>query len=199
MVGQDVLFAAQIVDRHGGQASLALRSGSCLAITGASGSGKSTLLRRLADLDPYEGQIHLAGREARTYAPCKWRSSVVYCPAEPAWWAETVAAHFVEYPGDLADRLGLSPDLAGRTAERCSTGERQRLALLRALSRKPAVLLLDEPTAALDPESTAKVEGLLRDNLTAGLGIILVTHDSALADRLGDCRLVLTAAGLQPA
>ena len=69
----------------------------------------------------------------------------------------------------------------------CSTGERQRLALARRslVCREPAVLLLDEPTGALDPASVAAVESLLLTRLRQGAAIVIVTHDPAQAQRLG--------------
>ena len=72
---------------------------------------------------------------------------------------------------------------------RLSTGEKQRLALVRALLGAPDVLLLDEPTSGLDPDATAAVEALLRERLAAGLALILVTHDADLAARLGSAQL----------
>ena len=68
---------------------------------------------------------------------------------------------------------------------RLSTGERQRLALLRAIARAPRVLLLDEPTSGLDTDSVARVESLLLDQLAHGVGILMVTHDPAQANRVG--------------
>jgi len=67
---------------------------------------------------------------------------------------------------------------------RLSTGERQRLALLRAMVQGPRVLLLDEPTSALDPEATAKVESLLHEKIAGGLIAVMVTHDAAQAERM---------------
>ena len=86
---------------------------------------------------------------------------------------------------DLAARLGLSAELFEGPVHRLSTGERQRLALVRALALDSPVLLLDEPTGPLDPESVGKVEALLQDRLAAGTTILLVTHDQRQAERLG--------------
>lgn len=69
---------------------------------------------------------------------------------------------------------------------RLSTGERQRLALIRAVVARPAVLLLDEPTSSLDEESVASVESLLAALLHDGLILVLVTHDSTQAERMGN-------------
>jgi ABC-type lipoprotein export system ATPase subunit len=101
-----------------------------------------------------------------------------------------VAEHFEEKnkttATELARQLRLPEDIFSRQVLRLSTGERQRLALIRALVAKPAVLLLDEPTSSLDQESVAAVESLLASELERGLVLILVTHDPAQAERLGN-------------
>ncbi len=172
-----------------GPFDLSLAAGECVAITGPSGAGKSLLLRMIADLDPNEGTVWLDGRERHLWSPPAWRAQVVYNAAEAGWWAERVAPHF---PGAaltaaraLAPRLGLDPALLEATVVRLSTGERQRLALLRALSGSPPVLLLDEPTGALDEANSALVEALLAERLAAGTTILMVTHNPAQAARLG--------------
>ena len=72
-----------------------------------------------------------------------------------------------------------------------STGERQRLALLRAMERSPKVLLLDEPTGPLDEEATAAVEAMLREKQGNGLAILWVTHDRRQAERIADRRFYI--------
>src|SRR3546814_1468053 len=81
------------------------------------------------------------------------------------WWSERLVEHFRDWNSQAgpARRLNISPSVAERRVSQLSTGERQRLALLRALEHQPEVQLLDEPTGPLDDESTAAVEGLLRD------------------------------------
>jgi len=86
----------------------------------------------------------------------------------------------------LAQQLRLPDDIFDRQILRLSTGERQRLALIRALVTQPGVLLLDEPTSSLDQESVAAVESLLATALERGLILILVTHDAAQAERMGN-------------
>ncbi len=119
----------------------------------------------------------------------QWRRQVVYCAAESGWWHANVGAHFTTAPApELADALGLAPVMLSQELRLCSTGEKQRLSLLRALVLDSPVLLLDEPTGPLDPESVARVEALLKQRLKRGTSIIVVTHDPAQGIRLSDQR-----------
>jgi ABC-type iron transport system FetAB ATPase subunit len=169
-------------------ACLPRRPTRCIAIEGPSGAGKSVLLRMLADLDPHDGDVLLDGRAASATPPPAWRASVVYQAAEPAWWENTAGAHFTDHDqalaGDALTALGLKAEVLDTPIERLSTGERQRLALVRSLARGPRVLLLDEPTAALDPDTVARAEALLAAHLARGMAIVLVTHAREQARRM---------------
>ncbi|EHK66780.1 ABC transporter ATP-binding protein [Achromobacter arsenitoxydans] len=166
--------------------SLDLAAGECAAVVGASGSGKSLLLRQIADLDPGHGQAELAGRRRSAMRGFEWRRLVVYCQAEAGWWDDHVAAHYTDRAAALAimSRLGLPDAKLDALVHELSTGERQRMGLVRALLQAPRVLLLDEPTAALDPAATALVEAELLRYLAAGAAILLVTHSPEQAARL---------------
>jgi len=172
----------------GGPFTFDVHAGECIAIQGPSGAGKSVLLRMLADLDPHDGDALLDGRPASAMSAPDWRAAVVYQAAEPAWWEATAGAHFADADRPFVDAtlaaLGLSTALLATDIERLSTGERQRLALVRSLARRPRVLLLDEPTAALDPDAVARVEALLREQLTGGMAVLIVTHAGEQARRL---------------
>ena len=89
--------------------------------------------------------------------------------------------------------------LDAERSRRLSTGEKQRLALLRALLLEPPVLLLDEPTGALDQASVSRVEHVVRSRLAEGVAVVMVTHDDALAERLGDQRYRMNARRLTDA
>lgn len=186
-----------------GPFDVTVEGGTCLAVTGASGAGKSLFLRMIADLDANEGEAWLGDRSRSSVSGPDWRRQVVYVPAESGWWSEDIAAHFE--PGqraaaaDLADRFGLPDGLLGAQVARLSTGERQRLALIRALVRDPAVLLLDEPTAALDHDSIERVEALLRERRDAGTTLVMITHDPAQAERFADQHLYMKVGKLQAA
>jgi len=166
---------------------LALAAGEIVLVQGASGSGKSRLLRALADLDPHEGEVWLDGRRQTDWRPCDWRRAVMYFPAQPAWWRETAGAHFAEPPpGPWLEALALDAGLLEKPVSMLSSGEQQRLALLRGLVRTPRILLLDEPTSNLDDSSAVRVEQLVRQYLAArpDRGAVWVSHNAAQAARL---------------
>jgi phosphate-transporting ATPase len=177
-----------------GPVTFALSAGECIAVRGPSGSGKTLLLRAIADLDLNEGLVSLDGRDRATMTAPEWRRQVGYMPAEPGWWADTVGEHFRNWPEAraLASELGLREDAGSWPIARLSTGERLRLALVRALMMRPQVLLLDEPTAALDPASVMAVEALIRERVHAGLAVLWVTHDAAQAGRVATRCLVVS-------
>jgi ABC-type iron transport system FetAB ATPase subunit len=171
---------------HVGPVDFALQPGECVSIAGKSGAGKSVLLRMVADLDPHEGDALLDGTACSAMPAPKWRRMVTYVAAESGWWDERVEAHFslgADFT-ELLPAVGISAEAWTWPVARLSTGERQRLALLRALSPENRVLLLDEPTSGLDAENTGLVESLLRSRLSAGTAILLVTHDPEQAIRM---------------
>lgn len=172
--------------------------GECLAVEGPSGSGKTRILRAIADLDPAQGLVFLDGAERSEMPASDWRHKVRYCSAEPCWWTETVQAAFDEAEKTdtarlhrLLSALGLASELLNRPLSVISTGERQRLAFARALIDEPKVLLLDEPTAALDPQAAALIEELIKYQLLAGRIVLLASHNRAQIERISHERLLL--------
>jgi ABC-type multidrug transport system ATPase subunit len=165
-----------------------LQPGECVAVQGPSGAGKSVLLRMLADLDPHEGEALLDGQTSASMPAPRWRAAVVYQAAEPAWWEASAGEHFAPaqrgFVVETMRALDLRPELLDTDIDRLSTGERQRLALVRSLAARPRVLLLDEPTAALDPASTARAEALLAAQLAQGMSVLIVTHSAEQAQRM---------------
>lgn len=179
--------------------SFQVAASECLSVEGPSGSGKTRLLRAIADLDDADGYVYLDGAERRETPATEWRRRVRYFAAEPGWWAATAREHFPSgYDAArlerLMDAVGLDPRFLDQPIGQLSTGERLRLALVRGLLDEPRVLLLDEPTAALDPQSTALVDELIRFQLLAGRIVLLVSHDPAEIARLAHQRLQLGAA-----
>ncbi len=171
-------------------------AGACLAIEGPSGSGKSLILRAIADLDLAPGYVFLDGQERAELPAPAWRRLVRYVPAEAAWWGDTARISIGDGGAGLDQTLralALTPEHLDRPLAVLSTGERQRLALVRALADAPKALLLDEPTAALDATSAAMVEALIRYQMLAGRRVVLVSHDAAQIGRLAEARLQLAA------
>jgi ABC-type iron transport system FetAB ATPase subunit len=200
---------APVLRLHGLQSQLAgpfdlsLTHGACVGVTGPSGAGKRLFLRMVADLDPHEGEAFLGEVARSSLTAPAWRRQVTYVPAESGWWADRIEGHFakerLEAARDLAARLGLPDGILAEPVARLSTGERQRLALIRAIVAGPAVLLLDEPTAALDAQSVARVEALLAELMARGVCILLVTHDPVQAKRLAGQRFTMAAGRLEAA
>lgn len=169
------------------EVALRVAPGEIVCISGESGSGKTRLLRAVADLEPHAGAASLGGDQRAAVAAHCWRGWVMLVPAESSWWADTVAEHFLDpVPGSLA-AFGFTDAVLGWQVSRLSSGEKQRLALLRALSHEPRALLLDEPTANLDPDLARQVEGWLRAYARRErLPVIWVAHDRAQIARVAD-------------
>ena len=176
---------------------LAIGRGEVLALVGPSGSGKSTLLRLLNFLEPpTAGALAFDGRPAGDDLPLCERRRVTAVFQRPALLRRSVAAN-IGYglglrggklpPDELVawlDRLGLAP-LARQPAQRLSAGESQRVAMARALVVRPDVLLLDEPTANLDPYNVGLIERLVAEEQRAtGMTVVWVTHDVFQARRV---------------
>ena len=158
--------------------NLQIEPGQCMGLTGPSGTGKSLLLRALADLDPHEGGMWLDGQTAEEMPAPQWRRQVGLLPAESAWWHDKVGPHFNNLPSEWLQMLGFDAKVMDWDISRLSSGERQRLALLRLLALQPRVLLLDEPTANLDRTNTQRVESLLTSyRRQRTLIMIWVSHD----------------------
>lgn len=168
---------------------------SCLF--GASGSGKSTTLRLLDRLiDPDSGVVRYEGADVREREVLALRREVCLVPQQPALVEGTVADNVAYGPrlsghsfdsGAPLELAGLDAAFADRAADRLSVGEQQRVMLARALALTPRVLLLDEPTAALDAKATAAVERTLAElRSRTKISIVLVTHSEAQARRLAD-------------
>jgi len=170
-----------------------LAPGAPTVLIGPNGAGKTTLLRVVMGLiAPSRGRITWAGRES---APPTRRAIVFQRPvmlrrsaAGNVRYALAAAAvpsaNRAERIAELLALVGLS-NLARRPARRLSGGEQQRLALARALARDPDLLLLDEPTASLDPAATKAIEDIVRDVAARGVKVVMSTHDLGQARRIG--------------
>jgi len=189
----DVRFGAVQALR---QVTLDIRAGERVALVGANGSGKSTLLRLLHGLVPASaGTVRLpsaAARQAMLFQrPHMLRASVQTNVALALWlrgtrWAQarTEALHALQ-------RVGLE-GLAGRNARTLSGGQQQRLAMARAWALQPDMLLLDEPTASLDPTAKREVETLVADFAAQpGMTLVFSSHNLGQVKRLASRVLYL--------
>ncbi|MDH7509594.1 MAG: ABC transporter ATP-binding protein [Methanolinea sp.] len=181
--------------------SFEVREGEIFTLVGPSGTGKTTILRIIAMLeDPGAGTVAVMGTdtrisETRRVALRRQMGMVFQKPAAlRGSVAENVALglKFRKFPPDdisrrvseVLDLVGLS-GYEGRKTSTLSGGELQRVAIARALAPGPRLLLLDEPTANLDPVATEKIENLILSlNEESGITIVLSTHDMAQAQRL---------------
>ena len=165
-----------------GPVTFAMREGEIVGVSGPSGCGKTRLLRALADMDPWEGTIALQGVAPATIPANHWRRRVAYVPAAPE-------------DADLR-ALGLEPGVLGWPVARLSSGEKQRLGLLRSLMNQPAVLLLDEPTAHLDAAHTRALEALVAGRCATGMMALWVTHDPEQLTRVASRGYRMAAGGV---
>ena len=172
--------------------SLTIKPGAPTLIVGPNGAGKTSLLRLCMGLAaPSTGRVTWGGRADRAVG----RRAILF--QRPVMLRRTAAANVAyalaqagaphneraQRVAALLKRVGLS-DLAQRPARRLSGGEQQRLALARALARDPEILLLDEPTANLDPAATRSVEEIVRMAAQSGIKIVMASHDLGQVRRL---------------
>lgn len=169
---------------------LELRPGAPTVLMGPNGCGKTTLIKLAMGLiQPTTGTISFGGGNA---APAGSRAIVFQKPVMLRRTAAANVAFALAAAGRPSGRAELArllevADLAGiadRPARRLSGGEQQRLALARALARSPQMLLLDEPTASLDPNATRLVEDIIARVTASGIKVVMATHDLGQARRL---------------
>jgi UDP-glucose/iron transport system ATP-binding protein len=196
--------------------SLVLGPGERLGILGHNGAGKTVLLRAMALLDPRDaGSIHWQGRAIEGNAVPAYRAQVIYVHQRPALiegsvddnlrYPFTLQAHATKQFDrvrivELLESLGRSATFLAKLSRDLSGGEAQIVALLRAIQLDSAVLLLDEPTASLDPSMVRDVEGLLDRWFTEGGGrrsLVWVSHDRDQAIRVTGRRLHMRSGRLE--
>ncbi|HEY1995926.1 ABC transporter ATP-binding protein [Paraburkholderia sp.] len=196
----------------------ALHAGDRVAISGPSGSGKSVFLRAFALLDPLDGgRIAWHGQPVERATIPRYRRNVAYIRQRPAILDGTVEDN-LRYPftlkayrdvrfdraraASLAAQAGRGEHFLDKRASDLSGGEAQIAALIRVLQLAPEVLLLDEPTASLDPESSHAIEGLVKAWFVADdkpRAWIWVSHDPAQAKRMSERHLTMRAGVLDEA
>lgn len=194
------LFVEELRFLDRGPYAFSLKEKQVICLSGESGAGKSLLLRALADLESHEGHMALGGTSYLDHSGSDWRKKVMYLPAESHWWMETVQEHFPGEPDlKLLSDCGFKEEALTWEIGRLSSGEKQRLAIFRVLLHKPEVLLLDEPTASLDPYNIEKIENVFRTYLKENRASAMwVSHDPLQIERIGDNHFeILPGGGLK--
>jgi tungstate transport system ATP-binding protein len=201
-MNQPLYLLENIQQRYNGRAvldldQLSIHQGEILALVGPSGAGKSTLLRLLNFLEtPSSGRLVMSGETIIQSPSLATRRQITTVFQRPHLLRRTVAANLQfglqlrgrqlsnEEVDHWLERVSLHT-LARQAAATLSAGEAQRLALVRALAVRPQILLLDEPTANLDPYNVNLIETIIRqENEVYGTTIVLVTHNIFQARRL---------------
>ncbi|MET0210288.1 MAG: ABC transporter ATP-binding protein [Burkholderiaceae bacterium] len=216
--GEPVIQVDRLGQHYAGRSvlrdvSFRLQPGESLGVIGESGAGKSTLARLLMALErPYSGTVRWSGVDVNALSPAQRRQrrpmvqmvlQDPYGSLDPRW---RVGRSVMEPLGALAmtaaqrqqrltevlEAVGLEADAARRFPHQFSGGQRQRLAIARALSTRPRLIVADEPLSALDVSVQAQILALLRDlQRREGISLVVVSHDLAAVDVLCDHALVL--------
>ncbi len=213
-IGGGFLAGNSIVLKAVDRVSVTLREGQTIGIVGESGSGKSTLARALLRLLPSEGAITFDGTAISSHGksemrPLRRHIQVVlqdpFGSLSPRMTAAQIVTEglLVHEPGITAaqrdkravqalQEVGLDPGLRHRYPHEFSGGQRQRLAIARAIILKPKVVVLDEPTSALDRQVQRQIVDLLRDlQQKHGLSYLFISHDLAVVRAMADHIMVM--------
>lgn len=185
------LGSTQILNKLNGQ----IPPEGVTCVVGNSGSGKTSLLRLLNRLEvPTTGVVRYRGEDLALVPATQVRRSIGMVFQRPALFEGTAVDNLRVGDPTLSDaeandylcKVGLPAEIGEREASLMSGGEAQRLCLARALTVKPQVLVLDEPTASLDAESVAVLESYLMKLARQGLPQVWVSHDPDQVDRIAD-------------
>lgn len=184
--------------------TLSVEQGDFLSVIGPSGSGKSTLLKLCCHLiSPTEGKIHVLGKDIFSLDPVELRRKISYCPQTPILFGNTVEDNLWfpcrirktalnrERALTLLAGFQLDKEYLARDIQKLSGGEKQRVALVRTLLFEPSVLLLDEPTAALDEENARIVEEAVNGLNRGGVTVLWVTHSEEQSRKYAGRRLTI--------
>ena len=174
---------------------LDVSSGAIVALTGPSGSGKTTILRAIAGLEPFAGKVRIEGGAAglvfQAHGLFEHLSALDNVRLAPIHVGGRPAAEATERARALLAELDVA-HRADALPRALSGGEAQRVAIARALAMDPAVLLLDEPTASLDPARRAELGRVLRTLAASGRTLLLTSHDAGFVAEFADREVTLS-------
>lgn len=183
--------------------SMTVYEGEVFVILGPTGCGKTTLLRMLNKLEvPDTGKVFLDGTDTDELDVTELRRKVGMVFQTPAVFEGSVEDDILfgrklrddrdrSSAAQFASTVGLSKNFINRMTSELSVGEKQKVTIARALANEPDLLLMDEPTSALDPSSRQRIESLIRNSVSNGPTVVMVTHDVKQAARLADRVLLL--------
>ena len=201
---RDVISSRTVLN----QANFRIDPGDRIGLIGSSGSGKSSLMRAIALLDPLDsGELFFQGENVSRDAVPRYRTKVVYVAQRPNFVTGSVEDNlrlpfFFQANRSTFDRavieswleeLGKPVAMLNQSVDRLSGGEQQIIALIRALSLSPEVLLLDEPTSGLDAELAMRVEQLIKRwvNIENSRAFVWTSHDGLQIERLTTKRFAM--------
>ncbi len=181
---------------------VSIKHAQTLLISGRSGSGKTTLLKILAWLLPQStGEISFMERAYESYDPADLRKNITFVSQNPYLAPMSVFENIRKATGESISRaeifaffgrLGFDKDILDRQAAKLSAGEKMRVAIVRAISLKAKVILLDEPTAPLDETNADLLCSLMRDiSADFGTSFIISSHDKKLFAQVADQQIEL--------
>jgi iron complex transport system ATP-binding protein len=176
--------------------SLTIEAGELVALVGPNGSGKTSLLHALAGIGPAQGEVSICGVDPRRLGPAAKPQYLTYLPASRDVTWPMRAADLIALGGEVRSIAGLElGQLLERRVDTLSTGQRSRILIARALVPSPKLLLLDEPTANLDPLWQFRLMELLRDEVgNKARAALVALHDLDLAEHYAD-RILVMAGG----
>jgi len=193
------LHVSELIFQGRGPYSFRIQAATIVGLHGASGAGKTLLLRAIADLDHHQGRLRLGEMVCTEVPGAIWRRTIGLLSAESFWWFDTVGEHFhvpLQEVKRYLQQLGFLPEVMGWEVSRLSTGEKQRLALVRLLQNQPRALLLDEPTASLDRGNIGHMERLVLEYCrNRQVPVLWVSHDGEQLARVADRELYLGSDG----
>lgn len=190
--------------------NLSINEGDFISISGPSGSGKSTFFKLTNHLiSPGSGEIIYRNKNIMEYDPVHLRKKICLCSQMPYLFGDRVLDNLL-FPFlqrklainmDLVNKylsfLNLDESILHKNPKNLSGGEKQRIAIIRAIATKPDILLLDEVTSALDEANTSAVEELIKKLNSNGVTILWITHDSSQYQRLGNRRINIETGNLR--